>query len=290
MIRLALVGDDAIAQYSVAGRLWELLSVIIDKKYKYEVLPISTADAADDVFTRFKHDENFIGFSIAPRSWEQQYMRQVDVLESPSQTQISVIYRNADGHIIGGDVYPLATQRAVEASMNLYKCTSVLIIGAQAGMAIAQHFRDELDKDVAIFDPAFSGPAPEGVTVHTTLRAVRAQTYDLVMNATPLGRQYTHQAPEAFTSPLDLETLQAITHAGTVIHETNYIPQATLLVQMARHLDLPVITGEKALVFGTLECLRRFFGVTLDENTVQMLLDEINEYIFDREQEVGSRW
>ena len=40
------------------------------------------------------------------------------------------------------------------------------------------------------------------------------------------------------------------------------------------------------LVFEAVQTLKRYFGITLDENTVGMLVEEINAYIAERETEI----
>jgi shikimate 5-dehydrogenase len=174
---------------------------------------------------------------------------------------------------------------ALEAETNLYKRKTVLVIGARgAGLSIAHHLHDNLDKATYLYDPLVqSGSSQKGITRLSSLSDVVGRKYDLIINSTPLGRYYFDKRLEAFTSPLDLETLAQVSHKQTVVQETNYLPGTTLLLQMARHLELQVVTGDLLLVFQAIESLRRYLGITLDDNTIRMLVDEISVYIAERE-------
>ena len=287
MSKLALIGDSALEHYAVAGRLWELISVVIDKKFRFSILPLSTDAEVLEAFEGFRKDRSFVGFNIvAP--WKEVLAPKVDELEGGSDLPlIDTVYRRGN-EIVGAKTNPLAAQRALEAEGNLYKCKSVLIIGTRgAGLTIAHHFFHNLDKKTYLYDPSVQCPPKQkDIICLTSLLDVAKREYDLIINATPLGRYYFDRRIEAFTSPLDLETLGRVSHKNTIVQETNYIPDTTLLLQKARHLELQVVTGDLMLVFEAVESLKRFFGITLDENTVRMLVEEIGTYISEREAEI----
>lgn len=285
MIKLALIGDAAVQHYAVADRLWELISVLVDKRFKFHVMPLASSDEVLAAYEMFRKDRSFAGFNIAT-PWQEALAERVDTLENAADPpNINTIYRDASGVVIGANTEPLAAQLALEAKGNLYKCKTVLVIGANgSGLPIAHHLYHNLDKTTYLYDPsAGRTPAQKDIIYLSSLYEVAGRTYDLIINATPLGRYYFDKRVEAFTSPLDLETLHRISHQGTIVQETNYLPSTTLLLQMARHLELPVVTGDLMLVFEAVESLRRYFGITLDENTVRMLVDEIGVYIAERE-------
>lgn len=288
MTKLAVIGDSALQQYAVAGRLWELLSVITDKKFRFTIMPLSTEDEVLAAFEAFRKDRSFVGCNIVT-PWQEILADRVDKLEKPQDLPIiNTIYRDSNNALVGANTDPLAVQRAMEAEGNLYKCKSVLVIGANgSGKAIAHHFYYNLDKETYLYDSsAHCEPKPKPVIHLASLRDVAARQYDVIINATPLGRYYFDRRVEAFTSPLDLETLRKISTKNTIVQETNYLPATTLLLQMARHLEMQVVMGDLVLVFEAVESLRRFFGITLDENTVRMLVEEISDYIAVREEEI----
>jgi shikimate 5-dehydrogenase len=287
MIKLALIGDPEVQHYVVADRLWELISVLIDKKFKFTLIPLATPDDVIAAFQAFQKDSSFVGFNIAA-PWKDVLADRVNKLEEIIGLPIiNTVYKDKSGSIIGANTDPLAAQSALEAETNLYKCESVLVIGANgAGQSIAHHLCHNLRKTTYLYDPSVeckSNQESKGVNCLLSLSDVTDRKYDLIINATPLGRYYFDQHIKAFTSPLDLETLDKVSHKNTIVQETNYLPSSTLLLQMARHLDLRVIGGDLMLVFGAVESLRRYFGITLDENTVRMLVEEIGEYIAERE-------
>lgn len=286
MIKIALMGDSAVQHYTVADRLWELISVVINKKFKFNIIPLTTHDEAAAAFEAFRKDHSFIGFNLAGIPWEYEMVKRVDKMEKLiSLPSLNTVYRDSTGLIVGANTAPLAAQLSVEAKENLYKCKSVLVIGVNgAGVPLAHHFYDNLDKKTYLYDPLVEHVSNEkGIICLSSLSGVTERTYDLIINASPLGRYYFDKRVEAFSSPLDLEALSQVTHKDTIVQETNYLPGTTLLLQMARHLGLRVVMGNLMLVFEAVESLRRYFGITLDENTIRMLVDEISAHIADRE-------
>lgn len=271
--------------------MWELISVIIDKKFKFDIIPLASAAEVLEVFKVCKKDSSYLGFNIAS-PWRDVLAEHVDRMEEQVKMPIvDTVYRDKSGAFVGANTDPIAAQRALESEGNLYKCKNALVIGARgAGLSIAHHLYDNLDKITYLYDPLVeSGKTQKGITRLASLSEVGGRQYDLIVNATPLGRFYFDKRLEAFTSPLDLETLAQVSHKNTIVQETNYLPGTTLLLQMARHLGLQVVTGDLMLVFGAVESLGRYFGITLDENTVRMLVEEIGTYISERETDILER-
>jgi len=285
MVKLAIIGDTEIKHYSVADRLWELISVVIDQKIKCNITPLATPTEALAAFETFKKDRSCIGLEIFP-PWREVLSEWVDKLEDVANPPaIELAYKDASGVIVGANTSPRAVQRALESEINLYKCKSVLVIGTNnSGLSLARHLCDNLDKATYLYDPL--APAQlqsKGVVLLASLDRLTERKYDLIINMTPLGRYYFNKQVEAFTSPLDLDTLSSITHKDTIVQETNHLPTTTLLLQMAGHLQLKVVTGGLTLVYEAVESLGHYFGISLDQNTVRMLVEEINIHIAERE-------
>ena len=291
MIKLAVLGDTAVRHYAVADRLWELISVFTDKKIVCEIVPVSSETEVLQFFEKFKKDHSLIGFRVSD-PWKRVLSDKVDFVDKIiDSTAINNVYKDQKGRIIGVNTDPLCAQMALEAGGNLYKCKTVLITGSKGtGESLARHMHDNLDKATYIYDPTIDHASAEhGITRLASLNDVAVRKYDLIINATPLGRYYFDRHIEAFTSPLDLETLALISHDQTIVQETNYLPATTLLLQMARHLKLQVVTGDLMLVYRAVDSLRRYFNVALDTNTMQMLVDEIGAYIAERELAILER-
>ncbi len=290
MIKLALFGDSAVKHYAVADRLWELISIVTNKKIKFDIIPLATADEVRGAFEAFRKDRSFAGFTVS-NPWKDVLADQMDELEPTVDLPIiNTVYKDRHGTVIGANTAPLAAQLALETKGNLYKCKSALVIGEKnAGLSIAHHLHHNLDKKTYLYDTSAQSSRQKGITRLSSLHAVTKRQYDLIVNTTPLGRYYFDKRIEAFTSPLDLESLSHITHRNTIIQETNFLPGNTLLLQMARHLGLQVVEGDLPLVFRAIESLRRFFGITLDENTVRLLVEEIKAYIAEKETDILER-
>lgn len=284
MIKLSLIGDPELQHYTVTDRLWELISVVIDKKLKFSIIPVANQEEVMAAFEIFQKDRSYVGLNIAD-PWKETLAEQVNRLEQLTDLPIiNTIYRDGKS-LVGVNTEPLAMQRALESQINLYKCKSALVLGANgAGLSIASHLHRNLDKKTYLYDLSAIRPKVRKGIIHLShLADIPKRQYDLIINATPLGGYYFNKRIEAFTSPLDLETLKKISHEKTIVQETNYLPSTTLLLQMARHLELPVVTGDLMLVFNAVERLKRYFGITLDENTIHMLVTEISASITERE-------
>ena len=287
MIKLALIGNAEIQKYSVADRLWELLSVVTNTDFTYSTIPLTTREDVLTFFKKFRQDKTFKGFNIAI-PWKDILFDKLDNVEELVRlSSVNTIYKDDEGRVVGVNTDPLAAQKAVEAHANLYKCTSVLVIGLSgAGIPIARHMCDNLNKTTYIYDPSPDDIAEEvgqGIMRLSTLAEVATRKYDLIINATPLGQALVHGHANTFTAPLDLDILEQVTHPATIVQETNYLPSNTLLLQMAGHLGLQVVAGSNMLVFRAAESFKRYFNVSIDENTIRMLINEISAYIAERE-------
>ena len=286
MIRLALIGDTELGSYTIADRLWELLSVVTNRKYKFEVVPLATDREAVAFFDGFKKDRSFACLRINP-PWRDLLLERPEIRhERESTTTFSIIYKDGEGSLVGGDVEPAAVQLALEARTNLYKQHTILILSSgMAGTNLGRHFSEQLAKTTYLYDALMSDPQPNTLgeaKLITSAADLVTRKYDIVINMTPFGRHHWDQPVVSSSAPLDLRTLTQITHENSIIQEINCAPRGTLLLQMAECLGLATIPGELAMVFAATESLKRFAGITLDENTVRMLTDEISTYIAER--------
>ena len=281
-VNLALIGGSEVRQYTVAERLWELLSAVSGAHITYEVIPLATQLQVHDFYQNFLYKNAYRGFNIA-LPWKDELADTVDRIEPLSKLPvINTIYRDGS-QIVGTNTDPLAAQKAVEHVANLYKCSSALVLSTNdSGLPIAYNLQDTLGIKTYVYDAAASRTAKTIVRL-ATLDDVTARAYDLIVNTTPLGKYYLDHGVAAFSSPLNLELLGSITHADSIIQETNYLPTHTLLVQLARSLGRKTVTGEFMLCFRANESLKRFCGISLDERMFAIVAEEIREYIAERE-------
>jgi shikimate 5-dehydrogenase len=296
MAKLIHISRFEVQQHTVESRLWELLTVVAHKNFDFEVKQFTEPSDVLKFFAAFRKDPAYIGFTIDP-SWGEVLYDHVDKVELViSLPIIDIVYKkDGEGLVVGENIRPIATQKAIEMSGNLYKCKSVLIIGTNGtGLPLAYHFADNLGKKIYVYDQ-FIGDIPKDkqpdIVYLSLLDEVTTSQYDLIINTTnPSYYPEANEHVEVFTAPLDLDTLKRVTHAGTIVQETSCALGNTLLLQMARHLGLPVVFGELRLVLQAAEGLRRYFGTTLDENTIQLLVDEISTYTAEKKHaKLGAR-
>lgn len=266
MIKIALIGDASAQYYEVAQRIWELLSVLIGENISFSIKMFEKDEQVIAFLAKAKADATIRGLTIlAP--WKQLVATKLDSVEPHSiQPFMNAVYKDKQGHLIGANTDPVAAQKAIEYRANLYKCRTALVITENnSGTAYAQHLRDVIGLEVAEYDivSALDGKVE-----------IPEKQYDLILNTTPCNG-YHSMPVQVFHSPLDLDMLQRLSHTHTIVQETSYWPTKTLLLQMAAHMGLTTVEGGLALVFRTTESLKRFLGVTLDEQKLNMLIDEV---------------
>lgn len=287
-MEIALLGDSAVRRYSVTDRLWELISIVTNTNIKFSLIPAATGEDARKALDILKANPSYAGIHAMTLPYNKILASSSDIFEEKvKKATVDTMYRNEDGALVGVNTMPIGIQRALEAETNLYMCHSVLVISAEgAGRPIAEYMQQHLGKETYLYDPASQDVEDvQKGTPHTlqSLNDLTSRTYDVIINATPLGRYYLDKRVEAFTSPLDLDTLKQVAKPETVVLETNCLPANTLLLQMARHLELQVVTGDFVLVCQELESLRRFSGITIADSARAMLVEELAAYIAERE-------
>ncbi|HEX6462487.1 MAG TPA: hypothetical protein VFZ58_04440 [Candidatus Saccharimonadales bacterium] len=284
-MKIIYIGDSLAQSHAIISRLWELISIIVPKKFRLKIASAASEDEAVALYNKYSKDSSVIGFLLAD-SWKHAFARQEGIAGArPELLLVNMTYHGNEG-FVGDNTRPIAIQQALETRCNLYKQKTFLILSAKkAGLPLAQHFAQNLDKTTYFYDLSAddSIERTSGLSHLTSLPKIARHHYDVIINATPLGRFYFDKRVEAFTSPLDLEMLDSISHKETIVQETNVLPATPLLLQMAYHLKLQVMTGELVLVFEALEAVKRFFDVTLDQNTIHMLTEEIKLYIAELE-------
>lgn len=272
MYKLALVGGQTIRMYTVADKLWELLSEASGIGFEFSIIPLASEAELKDFYAAYRNDNNFVGFNVA-LPWKMN-MAQLVGSEGP----VNTIYKR-QGSILGFNTDPLGIERGFGGMAVLPANPSVLILGAGGGgIATAGHLSQK-GAMVHIYDIEHKELSREEARQCESIDQVARQRYDLVINATPLGKYYFDTAINSFTAPIDLEILKTITHGQTIVQEMNYMPKKTLLLQMADMLGLHAVSGVGMLVFQAVESLNRYFDVALAENQVKSVIEAMNAHI-----------
>lgn len=111
------------------------------------------------------------------------------------------------------------------------------------------------------------------------IRNIDEYKYDLIINATPLGKYYFDRVINGFSSPLSLKILENISKPNTILQEMNYFPIETSFLEMGRYMGFKTISGVLMLVFQAIESYKRYFGEELTESTINIIIEKMIDYV-----------
>jgi shikimate 5-dehydrogenase len=272
MNKLALVGGSEIAKYTVADIMWKHIADVSGVDFSFEIIALATEQETSKFYESYIGDESFIGFNVA-LPWKQQFGKYVAGEESGNPPSIiNTVYKRS--HTVHGlNTDPIGIARGLSGYSLQGK--NVLILGAGGGgQSTAHHLTRELGATVYMHDIVDNSAA---------FAEVQAQKYDLIINATPLGKFYFDQPIEAFSSPVDIVTLKKISHHDTIMQEMNYFPLRTFFLQLGEVLGLRTVSGEQMLVYQALESFRHYFAKEIKSQQAQAVIERMQKHIQEQE-------
>lgn len=284
MNKIALIGGKDLKKYSIANVLWDIINRVSNRiEFNFSMYELVTSDDLGLFFEMYKSNEDFIGFNVA-LPWKSEIIKFLDLVDFAHDFPLIVntVYKTAN--IVHGDNTDiLGIKNALLFSgVRLNTIKKVLVLGlGGAGMATAIYF-SKLGKKVYGYDLT-TKPRTKDIVLSKSLNEVAATRYDLVINATPVGKYFFDKVPESFESPLSFSMLKNITREATIIQEMNYFPGRTSLLEMGEQLGLKTISGILMLVFQAIESYQRYFNVKLSDMQVNSILEEMVQYVSDKE-------
>ena len=281
MPRIALIGGPEIASYTVADELWRLINKHTKTAFTFSVISLVNEEAAIAFFEYFVQQEDFLGFNVA-LPYKQLFAKLVRKKANGQIEQdiVNTVYK-FKGNILGANTDPLGIVSALENRTDITSIKSCLMLGAGgAGRATAEHLSKHFGIVVALHDPFVLG---------TDLELMSDRTYDLVINATPLGKVPLNEAAKHSASPLNTMELQRISHGGTVVQEMNYFPEATQLLNIGHSLGLYTVSGKEMLTYQALESWSRYFGLAYSQQAATDILDAMTNYLNQKDQLMQGR-
>lgn len=274
--RLALVGGPDIAKYTVADKMWSNISEISGISFNFEIIPLATEQDARAFYTTYVDNQAFVGFNVA-LPWKQYFATLVGNTAFGQKTIINTVYKH-DNEIYTINTDPLGVVRSLNGLELRNK--RVLILGAGgAGQATATYMAQELSSKVYVYDIIDHSQDVLECDWISSLNELKTHSYDVIINATPLGKFYLDSPVEHFASPVDIATLREITHRETVLLEMNYLPLETLFLQLGKTLDLPTVAGAHMLVFQAAESFKRYFNQELTASQIAVVINKMQKHI-----------
>lgn len=287
MNKIALIGGKGLTKYSVANVLWEIINKASDRiKFDFVMYELETSSDLESFFNSYKNDPDFIGFNVA-LPWKTEVVKYLNIIDLTNEfpSIINTVYKT-NNSIHGDNTDILGIRNGLlfsEVKLNSIK--DVLVLGLGGAGTATSVYLSKLGMQIYAYDVANKSPI-EGVTIYESFKEIGVRRYDLIINATPVGKYYFDKAPQSFESPISFSMLKKVSHENTVVQEMNYFPLSTQLLEMGHQLGLTTISGVLMLVFQALESYRKYFNVRLSEIQVNNIIKEMIQYANDKERDI----
>lgn len=281
MNKLYLVGGDKLKKYSIADFLWKTIRQNSKISFEFSMVELPTEKAFDEFWGLFQKDRSSIGFNVA-LPWKEYVVRKVDVIEVPINiSQIANTIYKLDGILYADNTDVIGISKGLEhCNIKIPKLSSILVLGmGGAGKATAEYLSLGI-KNVYGYDvESFNINKDSKIKKLLSLNQLQEYKYDLIINATPLGKYYFDRVINGFSSPLSLKILENISKPNTILQEMNYFPIETSFLEMGRYMGFKTISGVLMLVFQAIESYKRYFGEELTESTINIIIEKMIDYV-----------
>lgn len=283
---IGLLGGVEILKYSIADILWKKISELSGLIFEFKIISAKSFTEVHKFYNDFYRNEDFGGFNVA-LPWKTEIIKLVDFIEAEALVYNSInVVCKKEGRAAGFNTDVIGLERAILGVTSLGG-KKILILGAGgAGLSTAIFLGRKYDCTVHVYDINVKNSIPSPVVRLNTFEDVTNNIYDIIINATPVGRYYLDEIPTQFLSPLSLDIVQKITHKKSIIQEMNYFPFNTQLMKFGQSESLIVISGIYMLVYQALETLKLYVGYQFDKVGITKLADYMKNYAINKENEL----
>lgn len=285
-MKFALVGGENLKKYTIADFLWNKISSISGLEFDFEIVELDTVKDACSYYREFLEIDDLRGFNVA-RPWKNFFLTLIPEANS-NFLLINTVFKSGR-KILVNNTDILGIEKSLSTVINLNR-QKILILGCGgAGSATAQYLYEKYKAKVYYFDIDQSIKHPSGCVQLFTYNDIKNDIYDIIINATTVGKYYFDTPPKVFSTPLDWNILKSITKKGTILQEMNYLPYKTLFLQIGEALNLSTIGGSEMLVRQALESFTNYTGIILSEVNTNKLIKDVNHYLSDKSKELISK-
>lgn len=279
MNKIALVGGNEIKHYTIADELWENISQVTGVKFSFKIIPIADKKTLRKFYKKYQENDDFTGFNIA-LPWKSEIAKILKIKDF-----INTVYKN-DNVILGANTDVTGIVKSQNYITNKKQFHKILILGAGgAGLATANYLSKNSNSCIYVYDICYRFKKSTSFIQLGCLDELKKQKYDLIINATPLGKYY-NSVIKSFSSPIDLNILYSISTKNTVLQEMNYLPEKTLFLQFGDLLKLKTISGIYMLVFQALDSFEKYFGYKANKTETDRIIKNIVKYVHKKEKEI----
>lgn len=281
MNKLYLIGGNKLKKYSVADFLWETIGDNSKLSFDFSMRELQTEENLNDFLDLFVNDSSSIGFNVA-LPWKEQIVKKVNIVKIPTQASqiVNTVYK-ANHLLYADNTDVIGIERGLEYSdVMIDDLSSVLILGmGGAGRATADYLSYKVNNVYCYDVKNFEIRKDSCIKKIQNLGQLQQYKYDLIINATPLGKYYFDKIITDFASPLSLRILENISKPNTVLQEMNYFPNETSFLQIGKYMGLKTISGVLMLVFQATESYKRYFEEELTESTINNIIQKMIDYV-----------
>ncbi len=285
-MKLKLVGGEDIKKYTIADIVWNSISEVSGFPIDFEIVPIKDFVGLCRFYWDFLGDSDFIGFNIA-LPWKSEILKLIDseLLENTKFGAINVVYKNnsiiniSNTDIIGIEK-SLANVLEIEDK-------DILILGAGgAGLSTAKYLSEKYTCKVYLYDIRDIGSVSKNICLIRKFNDLKNNKYDIIINATPVGKYYFNQQPDNFSMPIGIEEFDEIIKKDTVIQEMNYFPHMSQFLKYGKKHNLRTISGIEMLIYQALESFKMYTGIELDKSAINRIFDNVLNISIKKEHEL----
>lgn len=289
MNKLLLIGGKGLTNYSVADLLWKSINNLSDVKFNFSMLEVESEKDLMKFISKFNNDIDIIGFNVA-LPWKSVICKYVDTFDHNNifPKILNTVYKK-NNKIHGSNTDIIGAQKSLTFSgCDIQNVNSILILGiGGVGFALSI-FYSNLSKKVYCYDiNSFNTPRRKNIKILKNLNDVEKIKYDLIINATPLGKYYFNNIIQEFSSPINVRILRNISKKDTILQEINYFPEKTFFLELGEMLNLKIVPGILVLIFQAFASYELYFNCKLNENLIYSILyDHMLPFLNTRETKV----
>lgn len=281
-----LIGGKDIAKYTIADIVWLKMAEISGIDFEFKIITIETFADLCKFYWSYYEDSAFKGFNVA-LPWKTDMIELVDSVDEKSKeyNSINIVYKK-DGKVSSSNTDVIGTEKALLNTTNLENKKVLVLGGGGAGLPTSIYLSKKYNCIVHIFDIRSIYDIPSPIIKLSSRSDIERNVYDVIINATPVGKYYLNEAPTLFSLPLDLDLLQKITHNESIVQEMNYFPFNTQLIKFAKSKGLKVVSGVDMLVYQAAESLGFYTDYKFREKDLIKLIDFIKNCSINKENEL----
>ena len=272
-----LIGGKNIAKYTIADYLWSEISHISGVKFNFKVFPIESLLQLYQFYWQYLENDNFIGFNIA-LPWKSM----VSVLSDQNNyiskdcKYINTAFKK-NGLVRTANTDVIGVEKSLKQKIKLVNKSVLILGGGGAGYPTAIYLLEKYGCKVSIFDIRRIRTRKE-IFVLPNYESLISKKYDIIINASPVGKYFLNNPPKSFTSPLNADMFGKIIKLGGVVLDMNYFPYMTELLKIGKAHSITTIPGTEMLVYQALESLSNYIDTKLTDQDSYKLIESVNNY------------